>query len=44
MRVNLKADLLLAKGDYGPTAWQYAAINGTTGILETLWRWGEKCK
>jgi hypothetical protein len=40
VQVNLKDDMLLAKGDGGLTAWDNAAKNGNKEILEKLWGWG----
>ena len=39
MQLNLKDDLLLAKSYYGLTAWDIAARDGNTEILEKLWCW-----
>jgi len=40
VQVNLKDDLLLAKGFDGLTAWDIAAEKGNIKILETLLFWG----
>jgi hypothetical protein len=40
VQVNLKDDLLLAKGRDGLTAWHKAACYGRKEILEKLWYWG----
>jgi len=37
VQVNLKDDLLLAKGSYGVTAWHRAVSMVSKEILETLW-------
>jgi hypothetical protein len=42
VQVNLKDDLLLAKGYYGLTAWDTAAEKGNKEILEKLWCWGRE--
>ena len=39
VHVNLKDDLLLAKGYDGQTAWDIAVNNGNKEILDTLWGW-----
>jgi hypothetical protein len=42
VQVNLKYDLLLAKGFDGRPAWDAAAENGNEEILEKLWGWGRE--
>jgi len=42
IQVNLKDDLLLAKGYDGLTAWDIAAMRGDMETLETLWGWGKE--
>jgi len=42
VQVNLKDDLLLAKGFDELTAWDRAAENGNKEILEKLWCWGRQ--
>jgi len=42
VQVNLKDDLLLAKGRNGRTAWDIAAETGNKEILEKLWVWGRE--
>jgi ankyrin repeat protein len=42
VQVNLKDDLLLAKGWNGQTAWDIAAEKGNKEILEKLWGWGRE--
>jgi endo-1,4-beta-D-glucanase Y len=42
VQVNLKDDLLLAKGRNGVTAWDMAAHYGNKDILEKLWNWGRE--
>jgi len=44
VRVNLKDDLLLAKGEYGITAWDRTANYRKKEILETLWGWGREVR
>jgi hypothetical protein len=40
MQLNLKDNLLLAKGNFGLTAWDLAIHKGNKEILEALWGWG----
>ena len=42
VQVNLKDDLLLAKGFAGDTAWNTVAWYGKKEVLETLWGWGKE--
>jgi hypothetical protein len=42
VKLNLKDDLLLAKGSNGETAWHLATQNGKKEILEKLWSWGKE--
>jgi len=42
VQINLKHDLLLAKGYDGLTAWDRAEMYGPEEILETLWGWGRE--
>jgi len=42
LKVNLKDDLLLAKGYNGLTSWDNAVKNGKKEILETLSGWGRE--
>ena len=42
MQINLKDDLLLAKGTYGQTAWDIAAEKGNKEILKKLRVWGKE--
>jgi len=42
VQVNLKDDLLLAKGTIGLTPWDRAAGKGNKEVLKTLWGWGRE--
>jgi hypothetical protein len=42
VEVNVKFDLLLAKGKDGQTALDRSADKSNTEILETLWCWGRE--
>jgi hypothetical protein len=44
VQVNLKEDLLPAKGWNGLTAWDIAVGKGKIEILEKLWCWGREHK
>jgi hypothetical protein len=42
VQVNLRDDVLLAKGWNGLIAWHIAAYNGNKDMLEKLWGWGRE--
>jgi len=42
VQVNLRDELLLAKGRNGLTAWHIAVYNGNKDMLEKLWGWGRE--